>query len=146
MHDRELLLQVVRDAYAARVRGDVDGVLSCFTHDALFRLNAAPHNHVTAVHAIDGGELRRALAQLIENYEFRDYEVVDSVVEGDKAAVRSMFTVCARKTGNAAKTEVLDLIEFREGRICSFAQFFDTAFANHLMAAQDTSESLQAMA
>lgn len=143
MCEREQLLQVVRDAYAARVLGDVDGVLTCFTKDTVFRLNAAPYNQITAVHAIDGGELRHALAQLIDNYEFSDYEIVDSVVEGDKAAVRSMFTVRARRTGNTAQTEVLDLIEFRDGKICFFAQFFDTAFANHLMVAQEPSQSSQ---
>lgn len=143
MYDRDQMLQTVRDAYTARVRGDVDGVLGYFTDDAVFRLNAAPYNQVTAVHAIDGGELRHALAGLIDNYEFSDYEIVDSVVEGAKAAVRSMFTVRARKTGNMARTEVLDLIEFRDGKICSFAQFFDTAFANNLMVAQDTPLPMQ---
>jgi ketosteroid isomerase-like protein len=137
MYDRDQMLQTVRDAYAARVRGDVGGVLSHFSDDAVFRLNAAPYNQITSVHTLDGSELRTAMAQLIENYEFSDYEMVDSVVEGTKAAVRSMFTVRARRTGNTAKTEVLDLIEFRDGKICSFAQFFDTAFANNLMV-QDT--------
>jgi ketosteroid isomerase-like protein len=138
MSEREQMLKIIRDTYAARVQGDVDGVLSHFSSDAVFRLNAAPYNQITSVHAIDGGELRRAMAQLIDNYEFSDYEIVDSVVEGAKVAVRSMFTVRARKTGNTAQTEVLDLIEFRDGKICSFAQFFDTAFANQLMVVQDT--------
>jgi ketosteroid isomerase-like protein len=143
MDDRKQMLQVVRDAYAARVRGDVDGVLRYFASDAVFRLNAAPYNQITSVHAVDGGELRYALAQLIENFEFSDYEIVDSVVEGSKVAVRSMFTVRARNTGNTAKTEVLDLIEFRDGKISSFAQFFDTAFANNLMIAQDAPHPME---
>jgi ketosteroid isomerase-like protein len=143
MSEREQMLQIIRDAYAARVQGDVDGVLNHFSTDAVFRLNAAPYNQITSVHAIDGGELRRAMAQLIDNYEFSGYEIVDSVVEGSKVAVRSMFTVRARKTGNMAQTEVLDLIEFRDGKICSFAQFFDTAFANQLMVVQDAAPPIQ---
>jgi ketosteroid isomerase-like protein len=141
MLERDQMLQTIRDAYAARVRGDVDGVLRYFADDAVFRLNAAPYNQITSVHAIDGGELRHALEQLIDNYEFSDYEIVDSVVEGSKAAIRSMFTVRAKKTGNMAQTEVLDLIEFRDGKICSFAQFFDTAFANNLMVAQEAQDT-----
>lgn len=76
------------------------------------------------------------MKQLIDNFEFSDFEIVDSVVEGSKAAVRSMFTVRARATGHIAQTEVLDLIEVKDGKICSFLQFFDTAFANSLMGAQ----------
>lgn len=142
MCDREEMLQTIKDAYAARVRGDVEGVLNVFTEDAIFRLNAAPFNRVTAVHTIAGDELRSAMTQLIDNFEFSDYEIVDSVVEGSKAAVRSMFTVRARKTGHIAQTEVLDLIEFKDGKICSFVQFFDTAFANNLMSARTPQVSI----
>lgn len=136
MCDRDEMLDIVRKAYAARVRGDVEGILRVFTGDAVFRLNAAPFNRVTAVHAISGHELRDAMAELIDNFEFSDFEIVDSVVENSKAAVRSMFTVRARKSGHIAQTEVFDLIEFKDGKICSFVQFFDTAFANNLMTAQ----------
>lgn len=136
MGDRDEMLDIVRQAYAARVRGDVEEILRVFTEDAVFRLNAAPFNHVTAVYAISGHELRDAMAQLIDNFEFSDFEIVDSVVEDSRAAVRSMFTVRARKTGHIAQTEVFDLIEFKDGKICSFVHFFDTAFANNLMVAQ----------
>ena len=40
--DREQMLNVMRQGYAARVRGDVDGILTIFTQDAKFKLNAAP--------------------------------------------------------------------------------------------------------
>lgn len=136
MRGRDEILETIREGYAARVRGDVEGVLSVFTTDAIFRLNAAPLNRITAVHTMAGTELRSAMTQLIDNFEFSDFEIVDSVVEGSKAAVRSMFTVRARTTGHVAQTEVLDLIEFKDGKICSFVQFFDTAFANNLMGGQ----------
>lgn len=139
MYDRDEILGIVKKGYAARLRGDVEGVLSVFAKDAIFRLNAAPLNRVIAVHTIAGNELRQAMKQLIDNFEFSNFEIVDSVVEGSKAAVRSIFTVRARTTGHAAQTEVLDLIEVKDGKICSFLQFFDTAFANSLMGAQTPS-------
>lgn len=136
MCGRDEMLETIREGYAARVRGDVEGVLSVFTADAIFRLNAAPVNLITTVHTVDDAELRSAMTQLIDNFEFSDFEIVDSVVEGSKAAVRSMFTVRAKASGQVAQTEVLDLIEFKDGKICSFVQFFDTAFANDLMGRQ----------
>jgi len=51
--DREQMLNVMRQGYAARVRGDVDGILTIFTQDAKFKLNAAPAQQIVA-HATAG--------------------------------------------------------------------------------------------
>jgi ketosteroid isomerase-like protein len=59
---------------------------------------------------------------------------VESVVEGSKAAIRIRFTVTSRATGKSAVTESLDLIEFRDGKVASYRQFFDSAIADRLTA------------
>jgi ketosteroid isomerase-like protein len=42
--------------------------------------------------------------------------------------------VRSRQTGNVAVTESVDLVEFRDGKVASYTQFFDTAIADRLMA------------
>jgi ketosteroid isomerase-like protein len=130
--DRQGMLRTIEEAYAARVRGDVDGVLRAFAPDADFRINATPSHPQLGQAARDADALRNALKQLIDAFAFTDAKIVDSVIEGSKAAVRTSVTVRARSTGKSAKTELLDLLEFRDGKIVSFAQFCDTALANHL--------------
>ena len=79
--------------------------------------------------------MRAALSDLIEAFEFKNLEIIDSVVEGAKAAIRIRFTVTSRATGKTAVTESLDLIEFRDGKVASYTQFFDSAVATRLTSA-----------
>ena len=131
---REEMLTVMGDGYIARVNGDVDKLLAVFTPDAKFSLNAAPPQPTVSVMTEGAGGMRSALSQLVEAFEFRDLHIVDSVVEGSKAAIRIRFTVTSRATGKSAVTESLDLIEFRDGKVASYRQFFDSAIAERLTA------------
>ena len=130
---RDEMLKLMGDGYIARVNGDEDKVLAVFTPDAKFTLNAAPPQPTIAV-MTEGGGMRTALSQLVEAFEFKDLKIVDSVVEGSKAAIRIRFTVISRATGKSAVTESLDLIEFRDGKVASYTQFFDSAIADRLLA------------
>jgi ketosteroid isomerase-like protein len=131
---RDEMLKLMGDGYTARVNGDVDKVLAVFTPDAKFTLNAAPPQPTVSVMTEGSGGMRTALSQLVEAFEFKDLKIVDSVVEGSKAAIRIRFTVTSRATGKSAVTESLDLIEFRDGKVASYTQFFDSAIADRLLA------------
>ncbi len=132
--NREQMLDLMRQGYAARVRGDVDEILAIFTQDAKFKLNAAPAQ-ANVAHATAGtGGMRNALTHLVSAFEFQTCDIVDAVVEGSKAAIRIRFTVRSRQTDNVAVTESVDLVEFRDGKVVSYTQFFDTAIADRLMA------------
>ena len=86
--DRGQMLNVMRQGYAARVRGDVDGILTIFTQDAKFKLNAAPAQQIVA-HATAGvSGMRNALTELVGAFEFQTCDIVDAVVEGSKASIR----------------------------------------------------------
>ena len=79
--------------------------------------------------------MRATLRQLVDAFEFQKLDIIDSVVEGSKAAIRIRFTVKSRETGHTAVTESLDLIEFHDGKVASYTQFLDTAIADRLRAA-----------
>ena len=79
--------------------------------------------------------MREPIRALIDAFEFKDLEIIDSVVEGSKAAIRIRFTVTSRATGKSAVTETLDLIEFRDGKVASYTQFLDSAIASRLTSA-----------
>ena len=76
--------------------------------------------------------MRAALNELVDAFEFQQLDIVDSVVEGSRAAIHIRFTVRSRATGKTAVTESLDLLEFRDGKLASYTQFFDTATADRL--------------
>jgi ketosteroid isomerase-like protein len=45
--------------------------------------------------------------------------------------------VRASPSGEAAETELVDLVAFRDGKILSFRQFADTALASRLLASNE---------
>jgi len=129
---REQIMTVVGEVYAARVRGDVNRIVDAFTPDAKFTLNAAPPQACVAIDTKGCDGMRAALNELVDAFEFQQLDIVDSVVEGSRAAIRIRFTVRSRATGKTAVTESLDLLEFRDGKLASYTQFFDTATADRL--------------
>jgi ketosteroid isomerase-like protein len=131
---REQMLQVMGACYAARVGGDVDRIVAAFSPDAKFTLNATPPQACVAVDTSGCDSMRTALGALVDAFEFQKLDIVDSVVEGSKAAIRIRFTVKSRATGRTAVTESLDLVEFRDGKVASYTQFFDSAIADRLTA------------
>ncbi len=135
LSDRQNMLKTIEDAYAARVRGDVDGVMRAFAAGATFRINTAPEHPQLAHFTEYANALRIALTQLINTFEFSDMKIIDSIVEGRKAAVRLSFTVKARPTGKTVTTEILDVFEFKDGKIAAMTQFCDTVAAAQLLAA-----------
>ncbi len=131
--NRHDMLRTVEDAYAARVRGDLDGVMRAFSNTAALQMNATPSHPSLAYFTEDTSALRTAMSELIDTFTFSDLQIIDSVVEGSKAVVRSRFTVQAKPTGKSARTEILDLFEFKDGKIVSMTQFCDTALAAQLL-------------
>jgi ketosteroid isomerase-like protein len=132
MMDRASIESLVRDAYAARLRGDVEGACAHFADDAQFALAGAETSPV-AVRCSDCETLRKVMSGLVAAFEFKDHEILSLIVEGPKAAVHSRALVRATGTGQEAWTEFADLVTVRDGKIASFVQFCDTALAARMM-------------
>ena len=77
-------------------------------------------------------KLRSQLTQLVDNFKFNAYDIVNVVVEGSHAAVHAKANVTSTVTGQTVETELADFIEFTDGNIHSFLQFCDTALAAKL--------------
>ena len=132
MIDRAGIEAIVRATYAARVRGDVDGTVHHFDQNATFRLVGDTAASPVPGVAAGAPKFRAHLAELIKAFTFHSYDIVDMVVEGSKAAVRTRIRVTSTMTGQTAETETADFIEVKDGRIVSFVQYCDTALAAKL--------------
>jgi ketosteroid isomerase-like protein len=71
MNDRAAIEASLRDAYAARVRGDVEGTVRHFADDAVFAIAGAKDASPVAMRCTDCEALRGALHGLIGAFEFR---------------------------------------------------------------------------
>jgi ketosteroid isomerase-like protein len=133
MGNREAMLELIRQAYAARGRGDLESLMTAFHPDAVFALvgDSSALDIARSVHGHRG--LREALDSFIANFHFVERRILSEVVEDDRAAVHSRFVVRYGPTGAIRATEVLDLFEFQDGKIKELLEFADTALIKDMM-------------
>ena len=132
MTDRAEVEQLVREIYAARVRGDMDALMRSWAPDARFELRGDPAASPVAARAVAAENIRTQLANLVQAFTFHSYDAIDILIDGSKAAVRARIRLTSTINGQTGETEVADFIEVKDGRVVSFVQFCDTAFAAKL--------------
>jgi ketosteroid isomerase-like protein len=124
MTDRSKINRLLRELYAARVRGDLDGVCRIFSNDADFQIAGASHASPIAITAVGTDEIRSWLALMIKAFRLTDPTIFSIIIDGARAAVHWRTNVHSRITGTTALTELIDLIQVRDGCIVSYTEFF----------------------
>jgi ketosteroid isomerase-like protein len=124
MTDRLEIDRMLHELYAARVRGDLDGVCGTFSHDAKFRIAGTSHGSPIAITAVGANEIRQWLSLMIKAFQLTDHTIQSMIIDDAKAAVHWRARIHSRITGATVLTELVDLVEVREGRIASYTEFF----------------------
>ena len=135
MGGRDDIEKLVREAYRRRVAEDVAGTCELFTQDAKFRFASAPKSAVASFAATDQSRLREQLTQIVKAFDLKDFKLENVVVDGDRAVAHWRATIRFTPNGREADTEVVDVMEIRDGKIASFTEFCDTATVERLTAA-----------
>jgi ketosteroid isomerase-like protein len=115
---------LLHELYAARERGDLEGVCGLFADSAKFEIASASHGNPVAVDTNGKGEFRPLLTLLVRTFKISDHTIFSMIIDGLKAAVHWRANVYSRITGSAVPTEFIDIIEIQNGRISSFLEFF----------------------
>jgi ketosteroid isomerase-like protein len=61
---------------------------------------------------------------MVKVFRLSDYELLSLVVEWPKAAAHWRVKINSKVTGITVATELVDLIEIRDGQIASYNEFF----------------------
>jgi len=115
---------LLRELYDARVRGDLDGVCRTFSNDAKFEIAGASHASPIAITAVGITEIRSWLALMIKTFQINDQVILSVIIDGTKAAAHWRARIHSRITGTTVVTELVDLVQVRDGRIVSYTEFF----------------------
>jgi ketosteroid isomerase-like protein len=115
---------LLQELYAARVRSDLDGLCRIFSAEATFRI-AGISRHVSpiAVTAVGIREIREWLTLLLKTFQVNDQVIIAMIVENDRAAVHWRAKIYSRISGNTVPTELVDLVEVRDGKVVSYTEF-----------------------
>jgi ketosteroid isomerase-like protein len=124
MTDRSEIEKLLRGLYDARLRGDLDAVCSALTDDADFRIVGAGNAGPIAIAATGKSEFRSWLALMLKSFRFDELKILGLIVEGENAAGHWQARIYSRVTGAKILTELVDLVRIRDGRICSYTEFF----------------------
>jgi len=124
MTDRLEVDRLLRELYAARVGGDLDGVCRTFSRDAKLRIAGTSNGNPIAIPAVGAREIRRWLALMIKSFQLTDHTIQSIIIDGANAAVHWRTRVYSRITGTSVSTELIDMVKVQEGRIAAYTEFF----------------------
>jgi ketosteroid isomerase-like protein len=124
MTDRRAIDRLLRELYAARERGDLDGACDCFSADATFEIAGASHGGPTAIVASGISEFRPWMALMFKASRISDLRILSMVIDGERAAVHWRARILSKITGAAVLTEFADLVQIRDGRVAAYRELF----------------------
>lgn len=116
--------RLLRELYAARSSGDLDGVCRTFEPNAKFQIAGASDISPAGITAAGIKEFRPLLAFMIRTFKLGALMMCTMKIEGDHATVRWQADVRSRITGATVLTKMIDIAEVRDDRIVSFSEVF----------------------
>ena len=115
---------LMREFFAARGRGDLEAVLRAFSADAGFQIASATQARAVAIKANGIDEFRPLLKLLIKTFRLSDLTIRSLTIDGGRATVHWRANVRSRITGATVPTELIDIVEVRDGCIVNFDEVF----------------------
>ena len=110
--------------YAARAAGELEPLCALFAADALFKISGSSDGKPIALSARGTEEVRSWLSVLVKTFRITRHEILSMVIDGPRAAVHWRASIHSRITGASVPTELVDLVETRDGRIGSYVELF----------------------
>jgi ketosteroid isomerase-like protein len=133
MASREAIIDTIYRVYDARAKGDIEGVMAAFHPDAVFELKGEKDVLVVAG-AVQGHQnVRTAILGLIEAFTFLERDIVDAIVEDDRASIHSRLKIKFVPGNTVFTSDVLDKFRFQDGKIIELVEFADTALIKSLL-------------
>jgi ketosteroid isomerase-like protein len=116
--------QLLRQLYAARTAGQLDDLCALFATDATFKISGATDGKPIAIAARGAAEIRMWLTMMLKTFKLSHCRLQSILIEGDRAAVHWQVDIHSKITGVVVPTELVDLVEVRDGRIAAYREFF----------------------
>ena len=74
-------------------------------------------------------DVKRYFSGLTDDWEMNEYRVDEYIVQGNRVVALGRCSFKHKKTGKILDTPKADFHKFRDGKICEFFEFYDTAQA-----------------
>jgi uncharacterized protein len=131
MSDENQNVASLREAYRIwhdTKAGSVDHWLNLMTDDVKFRslADGAKTMEFTRTSSCKD-DVKRYFAGLTADWEMIYYRVDEYIAQGDRIVALCHVSFKNKRTGKVLETPKADFHRFRDGKICEFFEFYDTA-------------------
>jgi ketosteroid isomerase-like protein len=124
MSDRSQVEQLVKELHAARIAGDLERLCRLYAPDARLRIAGSSDGKPIAIDASRIARIRPWLSILVKTFRLSKYQLLSVTIEGTQAAAHWRVDIESKITGVVVPTELVDLLEVRDGLIASQIEFF----------------------
>jgi ketosteroid isomerase-like protein len=131
--NRDAIKTLIERIYEVRRTGDIEGAIAAFHPDGKFELAGSKEHTATIGKAEGHQELRETFAKLIAAFQFVARDIVNLVIEDERAAVHSRVKLRFVPKDRTVTTDLIDLWKFKDGKVLELLEFVDTALINDLM-------------
>jgi ketosteroid isomerase-like protein len=124
-------IMVVQDAYAAFGRGDMEALLACMTDDIRWQPVIGTASHVPFSGARQGKASVAEFFRLVAETEvFEEFAPQQFIAQGDAVVALGHYRAVTRATGRRFESDFVMVFTLKDGRICGFKEFTDSAAIN----------------
>ena len=124
-------VQLIREAYAAYSRGDIQSILNILTADVEWV--APPVEPMAGTYRGRDG-VAEFFRRVASSFEFTSFEPRDFVAQGDRVVVLGHYTANARNTGRTVDADWAMAFTVSNGQVSRFQEYTDTAAASSALA------------
>ena len=121
---------LIRRLHDIRMTNDSDGIGALFTEDAVFGVAGCETSSGVARHMRGAAEFMPTLRAMAKLFHWVKVDFHSILVEGPQASARYALTYDYAPTGMRHKSDVTDMMSFRDGKIRRMIQYADAAFLN----------------
>ena len=122
--ERAAAERMIQELHTARIGGDLAGMCRLFADDGRFEIAGASADKPIAIRADGLAEFRPWLAMMTKVFRLSDYICSRSSWNGRVPSAHWRVNIYSKVTGVTVATELVDLIEVRDGRIQTYSEFF----------------------
>jgi len=124
MADKALAKRSIETLHAARVAGDLAGMLSVFAADGNYEILGASADKSIAIRARTLAEFRPWLAMMVKVFRLSNYQLLSLTAESPRIVAHWRADIYSKVTGVTVPTELVDVVELGERGVVKYTEFF----------------------
>jgi ketosteroid isomerase-like protein len=116
--------RTIETLHAARVGGDLAGMLSVFSADGHYEILGASADKSIAIRAKDLAEFRPWLAMMVKVFRLTNYQLLSLTAQSPRIVAHWRADIYSKVTGVTVPTELVDVVELGDRGIIKYTEFF----------------------